>query len=72
MSIWLVNQERTKTVLVTGLRTKKTRLQAQGLGSGVWDTVGKYADTDTCERVFREINAKLSDKDVRKVEVPNQ
>ncbi|MFW6368319.1 MAG: hypothetical protein ACOCZ9_01155 [Spirochaetota bacterium] len=72
MSIWLVNQDRNMTVLAIGLRTKRSRLQAQSLGSGGWETVAKFADNETCDRVFREINAKLGDKDVRKVEIPSE
>lgn len=72
MSIWVLNQDKDKSILAIGFRTKRTRLQAQSLGSGSWETIGRFADNQVCERVFREISTKLSDRDVRRVEVPAQ
>ncbi len=72
MSIWVVNQNKDKSILVIGFRTKRTRLQAQSLGTGSWETVGRFADEQVCQRVLREIYTKLSDKDIRRIEVPAQ
>ena len=63
MSVWVVNQEKDKLMLAIGFRTKGSRLQAQCLGTGSWETVGKFADDQSCQRVLRDITSKLSDKD---------
>ncbi len=70
MSIWVVNQEKDKLILAIGFRAKRSRLQAQCLGTGGWETVGRFADDGACERVFREITMRVGEKDVRKVEIP--
>ena len=70
MSIWVVNQEKDKLMLAIGSRSKGSRLQAQCLGTGSWETVGKFADAQSCARALRDITAKLSDKDARRVEIP--
>lgn len=72
MSIWVVNQEKDKLILAIGFRVRGARLQAQNLGSGSWETVGKFVDQQSCRRVLREITTRLSEKDVRRVEVPAQ
>ncbi len=72
MSIWVVNQEKNKLILAIGFRTKRSRLQAQCLGSGSWETVGRFSDEGTCERVLRDITMRLADKEVRRIEVPAQ
>lgn len=72
MSIWVVNQEKDEMVLAIGFRVKGSRLQAQNLGSGSWETVGKFRDRQSCQRVLHDITARLSDKDTRRVEVPAQ
>ena len=70
MSIWVVNQEKDKVILAIGFRARRSRLQAQCLGSGSWETVGKFTDDNTCERVLREITMRIAEKDVRRVEIP--
>jgi hypothetical protein len=70
MSIWVVNQEKDKLILAIGFRAKRSRLQAQNLGSGSWETVGKFADDSACERVLRDITMRVAEKDVRRVEIP--
>lgn len=72
MSIWVVNQEKDKVILAIGFRTRRSRLQAQCLGSGSWETVGKFPDDNTCERVLREITMRVAEKDVRRVEIPTR
>jgi hypothetical protein len=57
-------------ILSIGFRIKGARLQAQNLGSGSWETVGKFVDQQSCRRVLHDITMKLSDKDARRVEVP--
>jgi len=70
MSIWVVNQQRDKLILAIGFRTKGPRLQAQSLGTGSWETIGRFADAQNSERVLRDITSRLSEKDARRVEVP--
>ncbi len=70
MSIWDVNQEKDKLILAIGFRTRRSRLQAQGLGTGSWETVGRFTDDGACERVLREITMRVAEKDVRRVEIP--
>jgi hypothetical protein len=72
MSIWVVNQEKDRMVLAIGFRVKGSRLQAQNLGSGSWETVGRFMDHQSCRRALHDITARLSNKDTRQVEVPAQ
>ncbi|TVQ23749.1 MAG: hypothetical protein EA383_13505 [Spirochaetaceae bacterium] len=72
MSIWVVNQEKDKLILAIGFRAKRSRLQAQSLGTGSWETIGRFADDTECERVLRDITMRIADKSVRKVEIPAQ
>lgn len=60
MSIWMVNQDGDHMLLAIGIRTKKHKLQAQDLGSGEWQIVGKFSDADTCTRVFQDLQKQVN------------
>ena len=70
MSIWMVTQDEDQMLLTIGIRAKKHKLQAQDLGSGEWQTVGKFSDADACTRVFKELQRQVNEGSKHPIRVP--
>ena len=70
MSVWMITQDEDHMLLAIGVRQKKHKLQAQDLGSGEWQTVGKFSNTETCTRVFKDVQKQLAAGSGQPVRIP--
>ncbi|MFP4644840.1 MAG: hypothetical protein ACLFM0_10835 [Spirochaetales bacterium] len=70
MSVWMLTQDEDRIFLAIGIRVKRNKLQAQELGSGQWQTIGKFSDAESCSRVFKSAQKQLNEGSKGPIRVP--